>query len=68
MLKKKIDLSVFYGIFRVFFDVLKLIVLFKVLINKFNFKIGYLRVFSFGNRLLSIFMFRGVYFFFYILC
>ena len=61
--KKKIDLSAPHGTLRVPLDAPKSTALSKASTNKFNFKTGYSRASSLGNRLLSTPMSRGAHFF-----
>ena len=62
--KKKIDLSAPHGTLRVPLDAPKSNALSKASTNKFNFKTGYSRASSLGNRLLSTPISRGAHFFF----
>ena len=65
--KKKIDLSAPHGTLRVPLDAPKSTALSKASTNKFNFKTGYSRSSSLGNRLLSTSISRGAHFFVHIL-
>ena len=66
--EKKIDLSAPHGTLRVPLDAPKSTALSKASTNKFNFKTGYSRASSLGNRLLSTPMSRGAHFFFSTFC